>query len=682
MLVTQTHPLFFQTLLLLLCASAALAAEPQMSLEQLTEVVKMLTSQIQLQQFQFQERIRSQGNSGIEQIRIRQSGTKNYNTENHIGRSIAAIHTHSNFERTVGLGEFIGVLNGVEFRTRHNDYSLVMPSTTSKDLHAVDNVPFPEVPPQVMAKKTVEEQAAELREFFKAWRDQNTTHRDYVNYFKPVLCYLEGAWFKVKPGGAIQESFQSDRHSLDASSWMQLHDRGQFMAYTGGKSRFENLAMLPTAFFGTVNSTIVPQLAQFNYRILCHPLKKDLPLKYLHPVEDFASRLFRNKPSTKTAHVNNRAARFALNSRRSGDIGGQYTNGLLDELMSEIPGKDNYAGKIVSNKNDDDAILSVDDREPINQAYYHRYYQLNGKDAMGLNLVHRSYSDDFGFAAQTTQESIAGLDYTAKCKWVKCKVGTDGCGSKGKKKSCPSKHEKWSWAFPLEIIYLTPLHAWNPHNIVFKEGEKQEEVTASGRNGKCDSAKTAYNGANRKVYYRTPLEFFSQGSKAGDKADTIRQFVCALNQAKKSVKVAASGVFIISPEIQGVGKLRLRYPIMPVHGEGSSTWKELNALRQLVMNKEEMKDLVWKEQKVSGGITLKTLPSTGQSRHTHQMSVSKEDYTKLKDGNFVTIVTEQVQGHNHVLKMRLLKEKFKYIKCDGAKSCFDGHPANLEVITV
>ncbi len=63
---------------------------------------------------------------------------------------IASIHEHANNIRTVGMGEFIGVLNGVEFRTRHNDYRLNMPHTSSTQYHAFEPVPFPDVPPEVL----------------------------------------------------------------------------------------------------------------------------------------------------------------------------------------------------------------------------------------------------------------------------------------------------------------------------------------------------------------------------------------------------------------------------------------------------------------------------------------------------------------------------------------------------
>ena len=44
-------------------------------------------------------------------------------------------------------------------------------------------------------------------------------------------------------------------------------------------------------------------------------------------------------------------------------------------------------------------------------------------------------------------------------------------------------------------------------------------------------------------------------------------------------KVRAAGTHVFLPEIKDVGVLRQRYPIFPVHGEGSSVWKEVNALK-------------------------------------------------------------------------------------------------------
>lgn len=69
-----------------------------------------------------------------------------------IDLKVAAIHDHSNYKTTLGMGEIIAVMNGVEFRTRHNDYKMNMPSTTSLSYGATEPVPFPEVPPEVWNK--------------------------------------------------------------------------------------------------------------------------------------------------------------------------------------------------------------------------------------------------------------------------------------------------------------------------------------------------------------------------------------------------------------------------------------------------------------------------------------------------------------------------------------------------
>lgn len=222
---------------------------------------------------------------------------------------------------------------------------------------------------------------------FKAWRDQNPRVRDYRKYFKPILCYLEGAWFKSKLANDLEESFQSDRHFLDAQSWGTLHAKAEFMAYSGSKSRKENLAVLPSAFFGR-NGTF-PRVAQFNYRILCHPLREDLPLSHLHVVEDVSNRFFGTRKRTMAQQRMSRAARFGFNSRRSANRGGQFQVGLLDELMAQVPGKDNYGGKIFSAPDDEEGTFQVDGSKPLNQAFYHRYYQLKNRDAMGMNLIHR-----------------------------------------------------------------------------------------------------------------------------------------------------------------------------------------------------------------------------------------------------------------------------------------------------
>ena len=120
-----------------------------------------------LQQRFIEERLRSKGQSGVKQTRNGVGGAKSYHHNSHVGKRIVAIHDHSNNIRTVGMGEFIGVLNGVEFRTRHNDYRLYMPSRNSSEFHKTEDLPFPDVPPEVTSKGSVTDQVKEMVEWFK-----------------------------------------------------------------------------------------------------------------------------------------------------------------------------------------------------------------------------------------------------------------------------------------------------------------------------------------------------------------------------------------------------------------------------------------------------------------------------------------------------------------------------------
>ena len=90
---------------------------------------------------------------------------------------IGAIHDHGNYTRLIGLREVSVVLIGVEFRTRHEDYTLQMPHRTKKDYHLTEEIPLPGVPKEVTDKKTVREQIEEMKEWFKAFKEENSTHR-------------------------------------------------------------------------------------------------------------------------------------------------------------------------------------------------------------------------------------------------------------------------------------------------------------------------------------------------------------------------------------------------------------------------------------------------------------------------------------------------------------------------
>ena len=457
-------------------------------MESFRKILGALSRQVMLQQMFVEERIRSDGDSGVKQVRLGSEGTRNYFSDTHgNSRRLMSIHEHANNIRTVGLGEFIGVLNGVEFRTRHNDYRLYMANKTSKDYHATEPIPFPEVPPEVTNKATVDGQIVEMREWFKAWKSQNHTVRDYRKYFKPVLCYLEGAWTTATKD--IDEPFESDRHFIDAKTWFDLQEKVRFTSYTGRKDNLENFSFLPTTIMEIINGTI-PVFAQWNYRILCHPLSRDVPLNRFRVVDDLHARLPARRKYEEEA--NTRAARFQLNPRDSDTWGNERYNNpkftLLDELMSEIPGKDNYQGNLT-----DEAFAlpahTIDPKKSgkLNVAYYHRWFKVMEKDAMGQSVRHRGYADENLFMAMTTQPKVAGMKLTT-CK-----------GRKWRQK-CNTISQKFSYAIPLEIIYMTPLNRWNPFDLEYKGSERTpygKTVYLGGRFGGRTPEK-AYNGTNSK----------------------------------------------------------------------------------------------------------------------------------------------------------------------------------------
>ena len=83
------------------------------------------------------ERLRNDGQSGIKLVLTFRGGTRPYHIPSRSGNRIAGMHNHANFKNVLGLGELVAVMNGVEFRTRHNNYHPVRPRTVSSKLQIV-----------------------------------------------------------------------------------------------------------------------------------------------------------------------------------------------------------------------------------------------------------------------------------------------------------------------------------------------------------------------------------------------------------------------------------------------------------------------------------------------------------------------------------------------------------------
>lgn len=631
--------------------------------------------QVMLQQFFSQELARSKGDSGLLGVRLTQVGTKNYFETAHFQRGYIAIHEHSNYDRTMGLGEMSVMMNGVQFRTRHNDYKLRQAHTSSKVYRAMENIPFPSVPKSVTNKATVDEQIQEMREYFKAFKTSNTTHRDYSKFFTPVVCYLEGAWTKTNQKGHLEEPFQSDRHHIDASSWFDLMEKSQFTSYTGSKSILENYAYLPTMIYEVKDG--VPLYAQWNYRILCHPIKTELPLSAFVPVEDLVGRI----PTGRTLEQKTRSRRGRFIIRESGYDHFTGPDSLLDKIMNEIPGADNYQVKL-HDRGLGMKYLKPGSNEELNTGYYHRYFKVKNSDGKTEKTSLRGFNDANLWVAQTTQEKVIGKQ-------------VDNCSSADSPDTCSKISIGYTYALPLEVVYMTPLMSWNPYDLREQEPTTKKkhrkrgklyDVTAGGtRYGQANVTK-ALLGVASKYFYKTPQKFYTGKADNRDKADTSKFGAGVLDKNGEMHLMASAGSRIITSEIPGVGKVRLRYPIMPLHGEGSGAWKELNALREVVMKQKKYSHLyndppcqctkedLAKEGKVPVQIDLSMSSVGSGDEHKHTFWLAPEQYKDIVNKKTIRVISSVFEDHSHDLQISTDSQGRPVIlKCDGESKCLDGH---------
>merc|ERR1719495_2731830 len=106
---------------------------------------------------------------------------------------------------------------------------------------------------------------------------------------------------------------------------------------------------------------------------MCHPLKRDLPLKHLRLVDDLVPRFMRRY--TYDSYSKSRAARFQVIEGNPDKEESDRDGSLLDELMAEVPGKDGYGGNIVDEAFEATAVEIGSDK-PLNAAFYHRYFEV------------------------------------------------------------------------------------------------------------------------------------------------------------------------------------------------------------------------------------------------------------------------------------------------------------------
>jgi len=672
----------------------------------MSDVRQALTGLMQAQ-WMAEESTRMAGGSGVTKVRTLTSGSQPYHSGSYTSPALMSMHNHANGWKTVGLGEFAAVVNGVSFRTRHNDYSLKMPHRTDSGYHATEHIPRPPVPPSVASLPDVDAQIQEMRTYFKAFKEQNVSLRDYRPYFKPILCYMETGWEKLDADD-LAEPFESDRHHIAATGWKDLVEKVRFFDLSGGKDTLENIPWLPTAVFemDIVDGRLESRLAKWGYRILCHPIDGDVETARIHLVQDALVRMHRqNRFRMEEEAFLARDARFRIDPRlpldqvkKDPEAEVQMGRNYLDLLMEQIPGKNNYPADLRDDithpttvrlepylPGDADrptkgtAINAQHESGELNTGYYSRYFS-GSLDAMGRSNQRRGFNDPFLWAAMTTHERMANISMIDSGSRIR---PGQVCLVPGTSDPCPRVSQRWTYATPVELIYLTPLFEWNPYNLPTVESG----ADATG-NGQAESPLSA--AIKRDTFYRTPAGFFGSCaaglSEPPDSADTDREALWVLDGGGVARQVVASGQQIVTRCIPGVGKLRLRYNIMPIHEEGATTYKEVKALEKLI------------EERLVPAATAGEAPPTpppfmeliltgGAADHQHEVVIESTLLQQLEQGETVWATSAFVEGHVHTIEITAVANPddtsdhaytFSLGKCNTGSNqmddkCVDGH---------
>ena len=288
---------------------------------------------------------------------------------------------------------------------------------------------------------------------------------------------------------------------------------------------------------------------------------------------------------------------------------------------------------------------------PLDMTYYSRYYSVAKAGAMGQSVRRRGFSDATLWVAQTTQPKVASQRF----------MHTDGTYSDA---------VRASYALPLEIVYLTPLSNWNPYNIEIHN--QWLKPTEGGRNGHKTNPARAYDGASRRTYFITPVEFFA-GFGESDAADTSAREVGVLDRNGRVRLCAASGHWIRFPYIQDVGqvvpytgsRVRQRWPIAPVHIGTSVAWQELKALQAVVSTGDKTGVNAGLDIPVLNELRMVLTGGAGQT-HEHVIRVDERRQGMLDNGRIPVWSTGFANGHKHKIAMKKDATTGEYYlwKCD------------------
>lgn len=491
------------------------------------------------------EILRGLGQSGIYLTRqYSRAGTEAFNRAFDGAYAALNIHDHPNYPGMPGMAELSAVLNGYYLRTRHNDYKLV--SAAPGDYLATTPVAPPAVPSSVNDAIGVAAQVDEMRAYFQALAARNIALRDYRAAFRWTLSVLE-IWPELVDGDELADTFDSFRHQLDTTNLVAQLAQALRLNNSGHKGRFENVAFIP-ASIRQVGVTGKPQWVVWRYRIIAADVGSvgDYPVEQLLTAVDRpGERWHFGKTAEEIAA--GRSARFRLNKALSIDptVGAYAATDLLDTLMGKVSGLDGAGANLAERYLDSGSTMTLTkwgSAEALNAAAYNRRYAMPS-DASARTNAMRGFNDPTLFVAATTRAEVAPFvadGYTYR----------------------------FSYAIPLELILRTPLEGWNPHGI-----PEVANITGDG-----NTAATAYNGHKDNAYhYLTPAELFAGDPPTPDPADTATGVKYVKDSGGVGRLVRGAGIRTFLPTIDGVGNLRIRYPIYPLFHEGSHAQAMLDA---------------------------------------------------------------------------------------------------------
>ena len=430
-------------------------------------------------------------------------------------------------------------------QTRHTDYRWL----EAADGRYLANAPavMPELPAAITNEESVSEQTAMMQDFYKALRYFDPAHfpgfRDHVDVH---VSYLE-IWFEELLDSETIDTVHSFRHKLDGDTIDAANAYAIAHALTGQKAQRENTSFTPR-LVRLSGDRGIPRYAVTRYRVLT----KRLGTLSEWPVDDMVDVV--DDPATRLrfgqggeAFASSRQARFrVLHARGDIEIAPRAGPGLIDRMMAQIPGLDGPGAEIAEQSAERPRqVIGGFGESDHNAARYSRWHSYP-RGAAGRRNTRRGYNDPMLFVAHAQREEVAHF--------------TRG------------PHDfRVSYAIPLEIVLAPPHMVWNPYRL--PELESRAAVTAGGANGETQA--TAYAGIYPDRYWlMTPNAFFTGDVRTADPADTTRGATWVRDRRGRPRPVRASGVYV---RLKGA---RLRYPIAPIHHEGSPAHGTALAMRE------------------------------------------------------------------------------------------------------